>query len=196
MDKIEFEIFEPDGKKFHLTSNWLIFFLWILTILPLFFLSNDYMNSIKTIICIWVGTVAAISIFLMINSYFAYMPLFGKLNGELVFENGNIIINGKTFKLSEINDIDFVINDFYGKYYRLSRDFNPKYAQGVDNYISFTDNLNQMHIIRFKLATEHHYESLSPFINDAVKAKKIQFNKAADIIGIENVSIDPATPQN
>ena len=172
-EQVVFEIFEPDGKKFHLTPNWLMLFLWLPTMASLYCLSNNILIQYKVEVLIWIISVFAIYLFFSISSYFTYMPLFGVLKGEIEFKNDAVTVNDKAIKLSEINNINFTINDFYGQRSTAWHSFNPKYSLGIDNYFTYTDNLNQAHIIYFKLATEHHYESLSPFIEEAIKSKKM-----------------------
>lgn len=187
MDRISFDIFIPDGKKFHLTSNWLMFILWLITIIPLCLLSNNELDSIKSILIIWVIAVGGITIFLMVSSYFTYMPLFGKLSGDLVLAKDCIIVDHKIFKLTEINIVDFVFDDFYGKKSTAYHSYNPKYSQGVDNHITFIDKLNQTQTIYFKMFGEHSYMSICDFINDAVRLEVISDSQALKFIGDKNV---------
>ncbi|SDT62547.1 hypothetical protein SAMN05216490_4413 [Mucilaginibacter mallensis] len=187
MDRISFTIFIPDGKKFHWTPNWIMLILWTITI-GSFWIFDSFSSSndeFRTIVAYCVG---GLSIYFIIASFFTYKALNGTLDGEIIFENSAIIVNDETFELKDINALDFSFFDYYGKTTGSGRDFNPKMYQGVNNYVTFTDKFNQTHTIYFKMETEHSYLSLDTFINAAIKAKKLQFKRGIDLLGIENIS--------
>ena len=187
MDRISFTTFIPDGKKFHWTPNWIMFGLWASAIFLSWLLDYPHSpyNDLKGWVLICVG---GLSLYFLIASFFTYKPLNGTLSGEIIFGDAAIIVNDETFELKDINDLDFYFFDYYGKTTGSGRDFDPKMYQGVNNYVTFTDKLNQTHTIYFKMETEHSYLSLDTFINAAIKAKKMQFQRGIDLLGIENIS--------
>ncbi|HVS91118.1 MAG TPA: hypothetical protein VHE59_03735 [Mucilaginibacter sp.] len=189
MDRLSFDIYIPDGKKFHLTPDWTVFGLWFIAIgfswaidgvLPN---SGDYRGYIALI----VGLVTA---YYLIASFFTYKPLNGRLEGELIFNNDDLTINGATYPIEDIYNLNFFFEDYYGKSTGTGRSFGPRRYQGVNNYISFTDKNNEDHIIYFQLKTEHSYLSLAPFINRAIKLNRMTVNSGIELLGIENVSIN------
>lgn len=190
MDRISFVIFIPDEKKFHLTPNWIVYGLWFTTI-GFFWLFDNYFTGDDEFRTIIVFCVAIVTFYYLITSFVKYKSLNGTLNGDVIFEEDRIKVNDKIFELKDINNLDFCVNDYYGKKALTSRgDFDPQLSQGVNNYVTYTDSSGETQTIYFKLATEHHYDCLSPFINAAIKAKKLAFKRGIDIVGIENVSIN------
>ena len=187
MDRISFTIFTPDGKKFHWTPNLIVFGSWFITIGAFWIFDNPPStdNEFRTLIACCVGF---LSLYFLIASFFTYKPLNGTLNGKIIFGDTAIIVNDETFELKDINDLDFYFFDYYGKTTGSGRDFDPKMYQGVNNYVTFTDKLGQIHTIYLKMETEHSYLSLDTFINAAIKANKMQFQRGIDLLGIENIS--------
>jgi hypothetical protein len=190
MDKTSFIIFTPDGKKFHWTPNWiaLIFGFLPLCICACFqdgLHQNANLSSITTTYFILLGVMAMGCIFV---SFFIHKPLNGKLEGEIIFENDSIIINDKKYMLRTINDLDFLFADYYGKMSSNGRDLNPKLYQGVGNYITFSDNMNVTQTLYFQMLNKDSHLALSPFINEAIRAKKMSFNRGIELVGIENIS--------
>jgi hypothetical protein len=189
MDRISFDIFEPEKKRFHLTPNWIVFGLWFLAI-GFLWLFDNILPDIGTVRGIVAGCIFLISMYYLIVSFATYKPLSGKLEGEIKFVDDCIIINGKSFDLKNISAIDFSFYDYYGKSSTYGRSFDPKLYQGVNNNISFIDNKNETHLVYFKMQTEHSYLSLAPFVNQAIKLNKMPFNRGIELLGIENVSIN------
>jgi hypothetical protein len=68
------------------------------------------------------------------------------------------------------------------------RDLNPKLYQGVGNYITFSDNMNVTQTLYFQMLNKDSHLALSPFINEAIRAKKMSFNRGIELVGIENIS--------
>ncbi len=124
-----------------------------------------------------------------VTSFFTYKPLNGVLNGEIAFKDHSIIVNDEVFELTDINAVDFSFGDYYGKSTTYGRDVSPSLYQGVNNYVTFLDKNNNNHLVYFRMPTQHSYLSLSSFINEAIKFKKMEFKRRIDLISIENVSI-------
>jgi hypothetical protein len=187
METISFKIYVPDGK-FHLTTTTIVFGVAIL-MCSVSWLADQYKSweiIRNVILCIGV----AVFFFFVVSSPFRYQVLAGEIKGEIVFTPDAIIVNNNEFKLQSVCDLDFVVRDYHGqRLQQRGRSFYPRLLQGVDNYVTFTDNKGQTQTIYFRLETEHHYQDLAPFINQAIKLKKMDFKRGIDLVGIENVSI-------
>lgn len=167
MDKVSFTIFTPDGKKFHLTPNWIVIILWTISFALYFFPSKSDLKSY-----ILVGTFC-ITMYYLTAAFFTYKPLHGTLDGKVIFEKDSIVLNDRTYKLTDIDGLDFSFDNYYGQRESvLFYNANPLLMQGVNNYVTFTDNKNTVHTIYLKMETKQSYLALSPFINKAIKVKK------------------------
>lgn len=192
MDNVSFPIYEPDGKGFHLTNNWIVFGLLGIDIALGYLLSLllPVNNEFRSDWQISYFLLFFLAIYFFIASYSSYEPLNGTIDVEVKFEKSRIIVDNMAFELQSISNLDFKFSDFYGqKNIRLNIDFNPALSQGVNNYVSFSDSNNEDQGCYFQLKNEQEFKSLSPFINEAIKLKKMNFKKGIDLLGIENVSI-------
>jgi hypothetical protein len=189
MDRISLEIFEPEEKKFRLSPNWIMVILWLVPVLLLWAIKGDNSGPPNDFVIGYFVFLFLLTMYYLISSFFTFKPLNGKINGEIRFENDTIMIDDKTFKLGDINVIDFSFFDYRGQSSMYSRDFNPKLSQGVNNYVSFTDNKNQSQTIYFRFQSKHGYQALAPFINEAIKLKKMEFKRGIDLLGIESISV-------
>jgi hypothetical protein len=189
MERLSFDIFKSEKKKFRLTPNWIVLSLWAITILFLWIFDSVFPpNSAGRVI--WLACVLAVTIYYLISSFFAYEPLKGILNGKIIFENGSITLYKEVFELKDISGLDFEFKDFCGKrILQMGANCNPTLSQGVGNYITFIDKNSQTQLIYFKLETKQSYLLLSPFINEAIKLKKMEFKRGIDLLGIENVVV-------
>ncbi len=187
MDKISFDIFEPEKQKFKLTPNWIVLSLWTITILFLWIFDNVLPpNSTGRVA--WLVCILIITMYYLTRSYFKYRPLKGSIKGEIIFESDSIVINGKVFALKDIEGLDFGFIDFYGEVSFINGDFNPKISQGVNNFVTFKDNTKQTQMVYFRMMTKNSSLTLYPFINEAVKLKAMSYYRAIDLIDIENVT--------
>ena len=193
IEKVSFQLYEPSEKKNWVTPNVIVYGSWFLTI-GFFWLfdgdsSNAALNSMRTYAVFCVG---GISLYYLAASFFTYKPLNGNLDGEIDFTQNGITINGKLFMLKDIVNLDFFFINYYGEKPTggVRGNFDPWFSQGVSNWISFTDNAGNDYKFYFQLKFKEHYQDLAPFINVAIKANKITFKRAIDLVGIENVSIN------
>jgi len=186
MDRLSFDLFEPDKKWLHLTPNGIVFILWGVTI---FFLwaFDSVLPAQSTGRSVWLAIVLLISFYYLITSFFKYRPLNGQINGKIIFQSESFTIGNKVFDLKDITSVDFGFADFYGKMSSNGRDFSPKFSQGVNNYISFTDDKNQPQKFYFRMMTKNSSITLHPFINEAVKRKAMSYDRAIELIDVENV---------
>jgi hypothetical protein len=188
MDRISFDIFEPEEKKFRLTPNFIVYSLWFSAI-DLFWIMDGVLPIIKEIRLYVACGIFLISIYYLITSFFNYEPLKGVLKGKIVFNNDAIIINEKVYDLKSIRDIDFGFLNFFGELSTGWRgNFNPLLSQGVSNFIKFTDSDNQPVQVYFRIQGRHGSQALYPFINEAVKLGAMTYYRAIDLIDVENVT--------
>jgi len=189
MDRITFDIFEPDGKKFRLTPNLIFLFFWFVPILltGLFesFISNISWLSEAFTVYIWIGGIGIICC--LAASHFLHEPLKGKITGKIEFGNNFIRVNDDHFDLKNITGLELSLSDYYDRRPQLGGTLNPNLSQGVANQVTFRYKSNQTHVIHFRLMGKHSYLSLSGFINEAVKMGKISAYEAEDLIGKENI---------
>ena len=188
MDKISFSIFEPDGKKFHLTPNWILLFLLGFS-LAFFWLFDNVFPVHSSFRDTWWIILCLASICFLVASFFMHKPLNGILSGKIEFDTDRIIINKKVYELKDISDLDFQFSDYYDKPPIQGRDFNPKISQGVGNSVTFKDNTGQTLLISFQMPGKHSYIALAPFISLAVKMDKISRYRAIDLLGAQNVDV-------
>ena len=122
-------------------------------------------------------------------SFVTYEPLDGLITGEIEFKDDRLIINDKVFELKELSAIDFSLNDYYGRNrFPYRSNFSPALSQGVDNFVTFKDNADQVHLIYFRIQGKHGAQNLQLFINASVKLKAMSYYRAIDLIDVENVT--------
>lgn len=192
MKPVSFSIYIPDGKKFHWTPNSIFAPLWLIPIF-LVWIFEDYVaigDPFHSYLVFYYGFLGLISIYYLIASYWRREPLYGVLKGEIIFKKDAIVINKEVYQLLGVSNLDFRFKNYYNMPSNsLQADFNPRLSQGVNNYVAFTDSKGHEHIIYFKLYVKYHYKELAPFLNEAIKAKKMEFKQGIDLVGIENISI-------
>jgi len=192
MEDVELQIFVPNEKRSWLTPNIILYAGLFASISICWFIQanfgeRNFWYPLMQGLAILLG-VAIIGFIFFSN--FIYERLNGVLKGEIIFKKDKVAINDRIFELSEMSNLDFNLSDYYGRArHSIRADLNPKLSSGVNNYITFTDASGETNLIYFKLATQLHYQDLAPFINEAIKLKKMTFKQAIDIVGIENVAI-------
>jgi hypothetical protein len=186
MDRLSFDIFIPEKKRFRLTPNFIVYSLWFSALGFLWAL--DGIPAIKEVRGYVACVLVLISLYYLITAFFKYEPLRGILKGRLIFEGNAIVINDKTYELKDIKNIDFGFVNYYGELSTSFRgNFNPLISQGVNNFIKFTDGNNQPVQVYFRIQGKHGSKALYPFINDAVKFGAMTYYRAIDLIDVENV---------
>jgi hypothetical protein len=187
MDRISFDIFEPDKKRFRLTPNLIVYSLWFFAIAFLWIFEGVFpINSTSRLIII--SIIGLVSLYYLITSFFTYEPLNGILKGKIVFKDDSITVNEKVYELKSITGIDFGFINFFGEVSLSYRgNFSPLLSQGVRNFIKFTDSSNQNIQIYFRIQGKHGSQALYPFINEAVKCGAMTYYRAIDLIDVENV---------
>jgi hypothetical protein len=184
--KAIFKLYQPQVKRKWLTPNFIVYSLWF-SIIVFFWLFDSYAkngNSFESFRKNMAFIAGAVSLYFIIASFFSYEPLNGDLNGKITFTNEGIRINGKLFKLEELSNLDLFFFDYYGRNKLNGRaNFNPSHSQRVLNWVSFKDNLTQEQKVYFQLESEEHYKELHPFVNLAIKANKIDYERGKALLG-------------
>ena len=188
MDRVSFDIFGLEKKRFHLTPNAVVYGLWGLLILFLWAFEGILPVG-STVRWLLIMAVFLINMFFLITSFFRYEPLKGTMNGKIIFNDDEMVVNGHSYKLIEVKNIDFRFGNFYGERgMGLRGNFNPLVSQGVNNYISFDNKSGETKQVYFRMVNKHSSLSLHPFINAAVKAGAMSYYRAIDLIDVENVT--------
>lgn len=154
----KFCIYTKD-KKFHLTDNKIYSFGFILLI-PLFirmFIFKNQNFSILEIGLLWFSLgILIISLFLNLTSFFRYVPLEGKLEGELILNEKEIIIDKTTLNIENIKNLKITNDDFYDfvapyrSYFILGRKSN-----GVNNEIKIFLKNGKEYVINYQQDDNH-----------------------------------------
>jgi hypothetical protein len=189
MDSVSFEAFEPDGKKFHWTHDWIVGALLIPLIVSWIINGNNSgpAGDWQTLYVIGAFLVA---MYFLLTSFFTYKSLNGTMCGEIIFKKDNIIVNDTTFLLNDLKELDFYFGDYYGEWvWTYAKSFNSKRSQGVNNYVIFTNNADESYQVSFRVQSEHGYQALAPFINEAVKLRKMDFKRASDLLGNDGIPV-------
>ena len=188
MDRISFDIFIPDPKKFHWTPNTIVFGLWF-TAIALLWLLKSYIPPGSTLQVIILICVLAVTFYYLITSFFKYQPLRGVLEGRIIFNDDAIIVDDKTYDLKAISSLDFRFIDYYGEMRSISgANFDALLSQGIHNFVEFKDASAQNVKVYFRIQGKHGSMTLYPFINQAVKVGAMSYYRAIDLINVENVT--------
>ena len=190
MEPITFPVYEPDGKKFHWSPDSVIVPLYLLPIFSAYFF-EDYFKRHQvahSFLILYVCIISVVAIYFLLASLARYKRLNGTLTGKITFNGDGIYIDNELFKLEGIENLDFRFYDYYG--YRSSssvRSLNPKMSQGINNYVYFTDENGDDQLFYFQLQKIEDYKKLVPFINIAIRGKKLSFKRGVELVGIENI---------
>src|SRR3569833_4269129 len=106
MDRISFDIYIPDGKKFHLTPNWIVYGSWFIA-LGFLWAFDGVLPNIADFRGYIAGLLAFVSIYYLIISMWTYKALNGKLEGKIVLNEVCFLVVFFFFFLLEISNLDF-----------------------------------------------------------------------------------------
>ncbi len=185
-----FEIFIPD-KKFNLTNNKVIYGVFVLGFIPglfeLFVLQHKETGLFSLITIIFSISSFVTGNILNFFGFFKYRPLRGILEGKIVFENDRIIVNGKTYKISELKKVTFSKHrDYVGRKDVYSRNnFNWRLSQGVDNCIELYLE-RKVKVIHFLLIYDYHLRDIQEQLICYYKQGKLDWLNLSDVLGISD----------
>jgi len=122
------------------------------------------------------------AMYFLLTSFFTYKSLNGTISGEIRFKKDSFIVGDTTYLLTDLKDLDFYFGDYY-EWIWAYKSFNSQRSQGVKNYVTFTDKKDDTYQVNFRVQSEHGHQAFAPFINEAVKLRKMDFKRAAVLLG-------------
>ncbi|PWA04730.1 hypothetical protein [Flavobacterium psychrotolerans] len=179
-----FQIFKPDNKTFHWDINNIL--LLLLLIAGFFKILNlEYISKIAGII---IFCIILLGIIMILANLFRKKPLNGVLNGTITFNSDNICINDEIIKIQSIKKIFLRLDDYDGKNFGITGKASlfPKLSNGTNNLLDLdlTDGVKRK--LFFKMNYEMQYEVLKPFIISLFRNNIMTFEKAIEILKIED----------
>jgi len=120
---------------------------------------------------------------------FRKKPLNGTLDGTIIFNPENLVINDLKIELHEINKIFLRVNDYEGKTQTIIRiSLFPRISNGTNNLLDLELKNGEKIKLFFQIEYESQVEELKPFVFSLIKNEIINFEK-----GIEWLQIDSET---
>ncbi|POS00555.1 hypothetical protein Q361_1624 [Flavobacterium croceum DSM 17960] len=177
----KFKIYTKD-KKFYVTDNKL-YLVQVILLTPglihlIFFKDKEYHNLEVSLL--WISLIyMIISMFLNWTSFARYRPLEGKIEGEIILSEEEILIENEVIKIKDIKNIEITNDDFlnfmksYNKYVMLGRK-----SYGVENEIKIT-------LINGKLYKINYQQDQNHDMQECKELLKLYFKKG--IISLENL---------
>jgi len=176
MDCIPFDVFIPDEKKFRLSTDGIVLGLFVAVI------ATNWIDADFAALAAF-GAFAA-CVYFLIGTFWRKKPLEGTIAGTIKFCNDKIMVDEETISFDDIVEIDFLFSNYYRKLEPNGRrSFNPRFSQGVDNYVTYIDRAGDKYIVNFRLKTEAEHYELVPFVTLAVKAGKMPVSRAIELFG-------------
>ena len=135
---MKFRIYKKSKYDF-LTTNYILYTLFSLTLLPALLLSfTNYSNSYLFKILGGIGMVL-----FFVSSCYKWMQIkrhvkiWGTFVGDLIFYSDKIAVNTIIYDLSDINKIEIDARDYYKKHNGdyAKKDFNGSLSNGIDNQL-------------------------------------------------------------
>ncbi|KAA5549503.1 hypothetical protein [Adhaeribacter rhizoryzae] len=149
MEKLE--IYHPD--KFYPNRTFIIYSAVVL-LLFLSFILQELGFDHNTVIF---DTVVYLALFCFISGNILKLisigkckPLYGKLNGEIIFEKGSIKIQGEIIPIDEVQKIEFEGTDWLGLYEQNRFSFENGLSNGTKNWLIVYLNDSSQRRIRFQ----------------------------------------------
>ncbi len=111
--------------------------------------------------------------------------LHGKLEGFLEFKSNSIIIDKDEYLLDEIEKIEIVNNDYYGKSTGSSRGFDSNFSNGVDNRLILILKNKQRIQCMFELYYEYDMGKVDDILINYYLAGKLNFDQLLKIFKVK-----------
>ncbi|RTY86451.1 hypothetical protein [Flavobacterium sp. GT3R68] len=173
-----FPIFEPSNKIFQPTKGNIL----SLAALAFFIIISVVKNPHPYIKITAVVLVLVWSFYITTNSL-RYQSLNGKYEGTLTFNATDLSINERKINISEIKTIHVGTSDYEGKE-RGSKNIFPM-SNGTNNLLELTLTSGEVIKLFFKINFMQH-ESLKPFVISLVKNERISFEKALEVLKLDD----------
>jgi hypothetical protein len=166
-----FTVYEPSNQWIKLSPDTIIYSLaaigFIAALVPLTF--DPLLQEI------YILSLLLVMVYFGVRKFYNYEPLYGVLDGDLVFRLDAIIVKGYRFELRDVATIEISLRDFYGKINPKGRSFNANKSQGVNNYLQLTDLSDNTYLAYFQLSNPEHYKSLEPLLDEYHRQGKMTF---------------------
>lgn len=183
----KFYIYTKD-KKFHLTDN-KIYLFSVLPLIPMFIRAFVFKNqnfSIFETSLLWISfIIIGISIFLNLTSYYRYEPLEGIIEGELILNENEIIIDRTILNIENIKNIKITNDDFY--------DFTASYkhyiiigriSNGVNNKIEILLKNSKKYKVNYQQDESHDMQNSKELLKSYYSKGIIEMENLLYVLGI------------
>lgn len=183
-----FKIYIP-LKKFYRSNDFVAYLLvgfGILSVIS-FAISNSIGKNLALIIgiaflsCMMLMFLVCIA--LAIRAIFRYQTLYGDLDGQVIFNSDNVVVNEKAFTLSEIEKITFSLIDYRGMYIGRQGGIDGRKSQGVENTFSLHISDNEL-TYQFQLLYKGQIKEIREQLISYHLAGKLHFLHLIDLLGI------------
>lgn len=181
------------SNKFNWSANKIALVLFAILFVTFQFNKNiesQFKDSIDKYIGI-VGLIVFISGTLYRFSRFAKpQKLNGQFVGFLEFKKDSIIIDQEQYKIEEIEKINIVNNDFYGKGTGSGRGFDSNLSNGVDNYLTLIFKDKSKVTCMFEIYYKEDIRKLDEILIVYYSLGKIDFNQLTTILNLKSYEIE------
>jgi hypothetical protein len=178
-----FQIYNPDNKSFHWDINNVLFILFLIFGL----IKIIDISSFSKIADIGLKSIIFLGLLLLYSNIFRKRPLHGKLEGMLIFDSDQIIINNIKIGVNQIKKIFIRTSDYEGK------ELNSRWVGLFPNFSNGTNNLLDLDLkngskikIFFKIEYENQVEELQPFIITLIQNKILTQIEGEKILHLNN----------
>lgn len=195
-----FPIFKSDNKTFHWDINNILFVL-ILVFGFIKILNIGYISKIADKALIGV---IIVGIVMFVANIFRRKPLNGTLDGTVIFNANNILINDRKIEVTAIQKIFLRMDDYEGREFNSSKGVGlfPNISNGTNNLLDLELKTGEKIKLFFQMEYENQVEELRPFMvtlvqNNLIEVEKgIKWLKMYDDILINRFRIDTNNKDN
>lgn len=179
-----FQIFKPDNKNFHWSINNILLLLF-LAFGFVKILNAGYISSMAEK---GMAFVCLIGIIMCVANAYRKRPVYGLLNGTLVFNPNSILINDKEIEIKEVQKIFLRMKDYEGKEFSQHRraGLYPNMSNGTNNLLDIDLKNGEKVKLFFKIEYEAQIEELQPFVISLIKNKLITEEEAIKLLRLDN----------
>lgn len=183
----KFYIYTKD-KKFHLTDNKIYSFGFILLIPMLIrmFVFKNQNFSIIEIGLLWFSLgILITSLFLNLTSFYRYVPLEGKIEGELILNEKEIIIDKEILNIENIKNLKITNDDFYDFVAPYKRNIIlGRKSNGVNNEIKILLKNGKEYVINYQQDNNHDMQNSKELLKHYYSKGIIEIENLLYVLGI------------
>ena len=160
---ITFNIYKKQ-EKFYWTDTLIVWTTFIFCILVAYLrkivLEHVEMDMIETSLILIAFGSLTYGFIMWFTGFIRDKPLKGIMEGILILDSNEIIIDNEIYNLIDIKKIEFDCWDYYGKFIGSSRhSFEASLSQGIDNTISLTLHSGKKITCNFELRNKYGIEA-------------------------------------